>query len=202
MKPKIIGISSSPRGEKSFSRILLDIALSSASKLDAEVEVIDIYNIPIRPCMGCYSDNPEDCNPRRCTSGELEDGMKGIFDNLLLADGIILSTPVYWFGMSGVMKNFVDRLTALENAGKLLDGKVGGVIASAEEEGAISTLMHMASILIDMGLVMPPYSLVYHTGKKSPLEDELTLRDAKRLGINVVRLVKLLKNKDFTFFDF
>lgn len=40
---------------------------------------------------------------------EVEDDYNEVIDLVLDHDVIIFSTPVYWYGMSGLMKNFVDR---------------------------------------------------------------------------------------------
>jgi multimeric flavodoxin WrbA len=197
---KIVGINASPRKEGK-TRFLLEVALKAATKEGAVTEIIDLYDIPLRPCLGCYSEDRELCGPKKCTEGELEDGMKGIQEKLLAVDGIIFATPVYWFNVSGVMKNLIDRLASLENVGKLLDGKVAGFVATAEEDGAINAIMHLMAVASDMGLLIPPYSLVNSTGVTKIEDDHEAIRDAKRLGKNMVRLIRLLEKRDFTWWE-
>ncbi|MRG86047.1 flavodoxin family protein [Salinibacillus xinjiangensis] len=40
---------------------------------------------------------------------EVHDNYNSIIKRLLTHDTIIFSTPIYWFGMTGQMKNFIDR---------------------------------------------------------------------------------------------
>lgn len=53
-------------------------------------------------------------------------------------DLIILATPVYWYSMSGLMKNFLDRITDClkieKETGRKLRGKFLAVIACGSEE--------------------------------------------------------------------
>lgn len=197
---KILGINASPRKEGK-TRFLLSITLEAAKKEGATTEIVDLYDIPIHPCLGCYSDEQSECEPQKCTEGELEDGMKGLQQKLLIVDGVIFATPVYWFNVSGVMKNFIDRLASLENVGKLFDGKVAGFIAAAEEDGAINAIMHLMAVASDMGFLIPPYSLVNSTGVTNIEEDLEAIRDARRLGRNMVRLINLQSDRNFTWWE-
>jgi multimeric flavodoxin WrbA len=58
--------------------------------------------------------------------------MQEVTEKVRKADCLVLGSPTYWYCMSGLMKNFIDRLTALdmlEPPG--LDGKVFGVVSTA-----------------------------------------------------------------------
>jgi len=39
----------------------------------------------------------------------VDDDYNGLLDTMLDCDVLIFSTPIYWYGMSGVMKTFIDR---------------------------------------------------------------------------------------------
>ena len=49
-----------------------------------------------------------------------------IVDKMLESDTIIFATPVYWYAMSGMMKNFFDRFTDLVTVQKSLGRKLAG----------------------------------------------------------------------------
>lgn len=40
---------------------------------------------------------------------EVDDDYNAIIDRVLPHDVLVFATPIYWYGMTGVMKNFVDR---------------------------------------------------------------------------------------------
>jgi len=188
---KVLGIAGSPRKE-GVSAQLLKEALAAAHQEGAETEIVYLIDYPIRPCLGCYSDDPADCDPRRCTHGELEDGMAGLHQKILWADALIIATPTYWFGPSGLVKSFVDRLTSLENVEKYLDGMPAGVIAACEEDGAVWAAAQLAVALNWMGCLIPPYGLVY-----SQKGDPESFADARRLGRNVAFLARFRGSRDY-----
>ncbi len=193
--PHFLAFQGSPRKEQSHTHRLLLETLRGIQEAGGSYRLIHLIDLPIRPCLGCYSEDPSSCNPRHCTEGQLADAMRGIHQSLLASDGFVLATPVYWFGASGWVKNFLDRLTSLENAGKLLEGKIAGLLACAEEAGAAHTLMHLMAVLNDMGLLIPPYSVVYHVGREPVERDPEALAYAYRLGWNMVRLYRLAGNR-------
>jgi multimeric flavodoxin WrbA len=56
----------------------------------------------LRDCRRCRDENG------RCT---IDDGFEPLLrDRVLPADALILGTPLYWYGISGQLKTFLDRL--------------------------------------------------------------------------------------------
>ncbi|MGB3800440.1 MAG: NAD(P)H-dependent oxidoreductase [Lewinella sp.] len=57
---------------------------------------------------------------------------------LVIYDRIVFASPVYWYSMSGVMKDFFDRLTDLltfhKDIGRRLRGKQVGVLSCSAEQ--------------------------------------------------------------------
>ncbi len=80
------------------------------------------------------------------------------------ADAIIIATPTYWFNMPGQLKNFIDVLTEYidwDNDDVLLAGKILGIIAVSPGGGATNILENLALTLNTMGMVIPPYALMF-----------------------------------------
>lgn len=193
--PRVLAILASPRREKAQSTALADITLKALLKAnpDAKVDRLFLIDYPIRPCLGFYSDNLSDCNPRQCTTGTLHDAMAGLHQKLIWSDILVVATPTYWYGLPGHLKTFLDRCTSLENIGKLLDGKIGGVIASAQEGGAANVIQHLLLILNDMGLWIPPYGFSYAIGQDLK-DDSWAIRYAQQLGENLERAWRILRD--------
>ncbi|HEX7064360.1 MAG TPA: flavodoxin family protein [Bacillales bacterium] len=40
---------------------------------------------------------------------EINDDFHSIIDRVMICDILVFSTPIYWYGMSGTMKDFIDR---------------------------------------------------------------------------------------------
>ncbi len=177
-KLTIVGVNGSPRkgGE---TATLLRKFLEEFDKNGGETHLIDLIDKKINPCLGCYSENPSLCK-FPCIQ---EDDMREIYDLLLKADVIILASPIYWFNMSGLMKNFLDRLTCTANNGYLLEGKIGIVLAVSRENegGRVNAAMEMAATLNHLGLFIPPYGIMFYPG-----EEFVTTEEGKVVKVNWV----------------
>lgn len=55
---------------------------------------------------------------------EVNDDYNSIIDRILQHDILIFSTPIYWYSMTGVMKNFIDRWSQTLRDNKYSDFKV------------------------------------------------------------------------------
>ena len=105
---KIIAVNSSPKREKGNTVKILNSFLEGAKEAGAETHLEHIYGQEINPCSACYS-----CWFK--TQGECaqKDDMKKIFNKVKESDILVFCTPLYFYGVSGVMKNFIDRLLPL-----------------------------------------------------------------------------------------
>jgi multimeric flavodoxin WrbA len=102
---KILGILGSPRKDGN-SDILLEEALRGAREAGAETEKIILDELQIHGCRDCKG-----CNETgRCI---IEDDMQHVLDQVLEAQGIIHSGPVYFYSMTAQMKAYLDRWCAL-----------------------------------------------------------------------------------------
>jgi len=66
--------------------------------------------------------------------------MQDIYPKLLKADGLIFASPVYFYSISGIAKNFLDRSFALRSPRLKLMNKVGAAITVASSSGNISAV--------------------------------------------------------------
>lgn len=58
--------------------------------------------------------------------GPADDDFYGVIETLVNEKVVIFSTPIYWYTMSGTMKNFLDRFTDLLKWNKELGRKLRG----------------------------------------------------------------------------
>ncbi|MGC9181039.1 flavodoxin family protein [Thermogladius sp.] len=190
---KIVIVNGSPHENGATSK-LARVAARGVEDAGGSVEEVRLYAYRINPCMGCVSEDVKKCYfPCPVFNDDFNDVAKKLIDS----DGFILATPVYWYAPSGVLKNFIDRLTSLENmifhAGRsLLDGKVAGFIAVGADSGVMMALSYMMIVMNSMGVLIPPWAIAY-THNVDPLEDEQAVRDAYNVGLNVVRAALLAR---------
>lgn len=103
---KTLIINGSLKGEASHSYMVASrFARGIEATADAQTEVIELKNMNISHCVGCFG-----CwkvTPGQCV---IRDDMDIIRDKILESDNIILSFPLYFFGVSSKMKTMLDRL--------------------------------------------------------------------------------------------
>jgi len=98
---KIIGISASPRRHGN-SETLLDYALMGAHSKGAETEKIILPILDIKPCRGSDA-----CTKKgRCF---VKDDMPALMKKIDKADGVIISSPVYFGSITAQLKAMIDR---------------------------------------------------------------------------------------------
>lgn len=190
---KILGVNGSPRKYGNTFKMLA-VALKYAKLEGAEVELINLYDYNLKPCIGCLSDEQLACR-YPCV---IEDDMKILYDKVLKAEGMIIATPIYWYLPSSMTKLFIDRLTVFENMifvdGKSwVEGKVAGVIAVGNDSGSLTTISTLQSILNSMGFEIPPWSLAYYQKIGDVLEDWSAVLDSANLGRAVTLQCKNIK---------
>lgn len=91
---------------------------SGAMDAGHKVVRIDTAKLDVHPCIGCYYCRS---NGGKCV---YKDDMVKIYPELLSADAVVLSTPLYYFGMTAQLKRTLDRFFAvnplLRESGKKL----------------------------------------------------------------------------------
>jgi len=124
---RALGIAGSPR-KGANSETLLAAALEGAAELGAETEIVRLNDLDYSPCQVCQG-----CKKAgRCI---VKDDMQGVHEKLRAADIWILSSPIYFDGVSGQMKSFFDRLWCFTHEGNKLPGtRAGGVIVTYEDK--------------------------------------------------------------------
>jgi len=102
---KVIALIGSPR-KGGNSDILTDEVLRGASCAGAAVGKVYLDDMNIRPIGEVGDVMSERLDTRD------DDDFPGVLERFLDADIAVLSTPVYWQGVSGQMKCFIDRLSS------------------------------------------------------------------------------------------
>lgn len=104
---KVFAVNSSPHRDKGGTAFVLTAFLEGMKQAGAEVELVHLHGLDIRPCLGCYTCWTK--TPGVCVQRDAMDSLLQKFG----ADIVVLATPLYVDGMNGTMKLFVDRLIPL-----------------------------------------------------------------------------------------
>jgi multimeric flavodoxin WrbA len=115
---KVLAINSSPMMEKGNTALILDPFLTGMKEEGAEIEVLYTKRLKVNPCQGefnCWFKKPGNCFQ--------DDDVRLVRPKFGQADLWVLATPLYVDGMSGSMKNLLDRMIPLlEPSIELRDG--------------------------------------------------------------------------------
>ena len=189
----VLGLASSAR-RRGNTAALLDRALEGAAAAGADTSRVDLCRLRIAPCLacdGCYQDGI-------CV---VRDDFQAVLDQLLSADAVILASPLYFMGVTGWAKAFIDRGQCLYARKYILhqplpparDGRPRrGIFLStggqprADFSGAVLTVKTWFKTMDTIYLGDVLRRNVDEAGKI--LEDPTALAEAYRLGWALVRL--------------
>ncbi len=126
---KIVMLKSSPR--KNGNSSTLAAALSDELKISgASVVEYDVATLNIDACRACDA-----CSKiGKCI---IRDDFDKVAKDLCEADGIVISSPIYWYTFPAKIKTLIDRFYALYRTGNSFSGKKVALLstcADAEEE--------------------------------------------------------------------
>lgn len=107
---KVLAINGSPRGAKGNTEVLLEQFLKGCEEVGAEIETIYLKDKDIKHCSGCFTCWTK--TPGKCIH---KDDMEELLDKILQADIMVYATPLYYYTVTGIMKDFMDRMIPLSN---------------------------------------------------------------------------------------
>jgi multimeric flavodoxin WrbA len=104
---EVIAFNGSPRKTWNTATLLQKVLEGAASK-GATTKLIHLYDLDYKGCKSCFG-----CKTKGSPSyGKcaVKDDLTPILKNIASVDAIILGSPVYFWGVSGEMKSFMERL--------------------------------------------------------------------------------------------
>ena len=144
---KIIAVCGSPR--KGNTEFILKRILTKAEELRSSSELVLLREKRIEFCNGCLNCNSTgECNIR--------DDMQIIYPKLESADLIIFGSPTYFDCVTGLMKNFLDRLHSITSKKILKDKKFAFLtVGQANMESLNKTIKYIENFsdIIKMSMV-------------------------------------------------
>ncbi|MCJ7593617.1 MAG: flavodoxin family protein [Desulfobacterales bacterium] len=102
---KITVFNGSPRGKKGTTNVMVEEFLAGAVESGADMENIFLVEKEIKHCLGCVA-----CwvkTPGKCVRN---DDMGELIEKFMGSDVSVFATPIHIDNVSGIMKNFIDRL--------------------------------------------------------------------------------------------
>jgi multimeric flavodoxin WrbA len=150
-------------------------------------ELVWVGNKEIRGCMGCGK-----CREQRACVFD-DDPVNQSRNKVNEADGIILGSPVYYGGIAGTFKCFLDRLFF---PGIDLKFKAGATAAALRRSGGVTVFhqlnnyLHLAQAVITPGFY---WGAIHGNNAEEALQDEEGMLLMRTMGRNMAWLLKALE---------
>jgi multimeric flavodoxin WrbA len=185
---KVLGILAGPRKGRATDSVI-NAVLEGAKDNGGEIEKIYLYDLNIKPCMGCNT-----CEKtRKCV---INDDQQGVLDKMGQADAVVFGSPAYWSNVTSEAKKFMDRsagffkMTAI--GPKRQEGKPSRVVI-VTSCGAPYPFSHMMGIIPGVMRAMKVFfcrmnarvSCIYAAGMmnaETSMPSVKLLAKARRLG--------------------
>lgn len=179
--PRIVGIGGTLRPQSSTESAVADV-LKFARDLGAETVLIGGGDLE----MPFYSTLDTSRTPKA----------EALVDALRTANGVVIGSPGYHGGVSGLVKNALDYAEDLrDDARPYLDGRVVGLIASAAgDQAGMTTLGMLRDITHALRGIPTPYGCIFNAADRSPEAVAGRQKKLQLLAGQVVEVAKALKH--------
>jgi multimeric flavodoxin WrbA len=187
---KVIAINGSPKKEGNTYHALKMVG-EEIIKAGIEFEILHVGNEMIHGCKACGSCAANKDEKCVIDTDKLNDWVQMVKK----ADGIVIGSPVYYSGIAGTMKSFLDRLFYVSGAnGYLFRQKVAAAIVAVRRSGGSSTFDSLNHYLMysEMILATSSYRNIIHGRTPGEVkEDEEGKQIMRVLGKNIAWILKM-----------
>lgn len=183
---KVTIINSSPH-EKGCVNVALQEIVGEFKRQGVDAEIIHIGRETIHSCMACGY-----CRSAgRCAYDDLLNDVAG---KLIVSDGLIFATPVYYAGISGQLKCFMDRL--FYAYGRRLSNKPVAAVVNARRSGCVTAFQDVNNFftMSNMIVVTSQYwNQVHGAHAEDVADDEEGLQTMRTLAKNMTWIMKCIE---------
>jgi multimeric flavodoxin WrbA len=182
---KVLAINGSPRANgNTFNALNLIGEQLNESGIDFEIH--HIGHKAIHGCIGCG--NCRTSMDERCHLKD--DGVNEVIQKMKEADAIILASPVYFAGIAGTMKCFLDRAFYVAGGnGGLFRNKVGAAVVAVRRTGGSITFASLNHYLLycEMQIATSNYwNIIHGRTPGEALQDEEGVQIMQVLAKNMI----------------
>ena len=187
---KVLAINGSPHSEGNTYHAL-NMVGRELMAAGIEFEIIQIGHKGIHGCIAC--NNCAKNRDEKCAikTDELNDWIQKMKE----ADGIIIGSPVYYAGIPGTMKCFLDRAFYVAGSnGNLYRHKVGAAVVAVRRSGGTATLDSLNHYLTYSEMILATssyWNVIHGTGPGEVENDAEGVQIMETLGKNMAWLLKM-----------
>ncbi len=189
---KVIGFNGSAR-KKGNTAGSLSTVFAELEKAGIDTELVHVGKETVRGCIACYGcvkNQDEACTLK-------DDPVNEWIQKMKAADGILLGSPVYFSGVAGTMKSFLDRAFFVSSVnGGLFRHKVGAAVAAVRRSGGVPTVDTLNHYINYSEMIMPSsnYWNVAHGMNPGEMEQDGEGKQIMEiLGRNMAWIMKVIE---------
>ncbi|MCL1832626.1 MAG: flavodoxin family protein [Oscillospiraceae bacterium] len=185
MKVALVNGSPKPPSGDSTTAFALSVIADSLAQNGVDSETIQVGHLNISGCKACGG-----CaKTHKCV---LSDGLDEVAEKIHACDGLVVGSPVYYAGINGTVKAFLDRLF-YSGTGLFRFKPAAGVVAMRRAGGtaALQTLnqyFEFAEMLITPTMY---WSAIHGISGSQAAADEEGVQQMQVIGRNMAYLLKM-----------
>ena len=195
---KVLGICGSPKKKNSTTRFALEKAIAVVKENGLDTEMLDLAQYTFSGCVDCGTCRKKlDCS--------IDDDFKHIILPVLKdpeIKGMIYASPVYFGGVTWLMKAFLDRSLLFRRNDFKFEDRVAGVltVGKSRHGGQELAAMDLVKNCLIHGMIVVPdrppsshFGGMLWSGIPEGIEnDQMGIETAVNLGKKVAEVVKRL----------
>ena len=189
---KVVAFNGSPKAAGNTFHAL-QLVTAELGKAGIDCEIIQVGNKAIRGCTACGQ-----CIKQQNEQCVIKDEVNDWIQQMKAADGLLIGSPVYYSGIAGTMKCFLDRAFFVTGVnGGLLRGKVGAAVAAVRRSGGIPTFDQLNHFINYAEMIVPTsnyWNVIHGLLPGEVLQDEEGVQIMQVLGRNMAYTLKLVEN--------
>ena len=186
---KALAINGSPRKDGNTAFALQQIG-GSLKEEGIDFEIVHIGHKAIHGCIGCGKciANAND----KCAS--FDDEVNKVLPLMCDADALLLGSPVYYSGIAGTMKCFLDRAFFVASVNNRFRHKIGAAVTAARRSGGMPTFNSLNHYFLISEMIVPGssyWNVIHGREPGEASQDHEGIHIMKVLGKNIAWLLKM-----------
>lgn len=185
---KVLAINGSPHANGG-TYTAIKLMADELEKQNIEVEIVHVGNKLIRGCTACNACSK--MTERKCI---YDDIVNECIEKTKTVDGIILGSPVYYSGIAGTMKSFLDRFFY---SGAHLQYKVGAAVVSLRRSGGVDAFHQLNNYLNLANVVITPshyWNVIHGSSEQAVMQDAEGVQIMESLGQKMAWLLNSIEH--------
>ena len=188
---KVLAINGSPKKDGNTA-LALRTVMGALEAAGVSTELIHIGDKAVRGCVCCGR-----CAETKDGKCALKDGANEWIAKMLAADGLLLGSPVYYSGINGTMKSFLDRAFYVSgSSGRKMRLKVGAAVVAVRRAGASVAFDQLNKYFTISEMLVPSsnyWNIIHGRAPGEAAGDDEGLQTMRVLGGNMAWLMKLIE---------